>query len=58
MALKPLKPCNKVGCNKLTRDKYCEQHAHLKADFIKESRQFYDNYKRDAKLTNFYNSQE
>lgn len=58
MAQKPLKPCNKVGCNKLTRDKYCEQHAHLKVDFIKESRQFYDNYKRDTTLTNFYNSPE
>lgn len=56
MALKPLTICNKIGCNKLTREKYCEDHAHLKVDYLKESRNFYDKYKRDKRITDFYNS--
>lgn len=56
MANKPLKPCNKMGCNALTRDSYCESHAYLKVEYLKESRKFYDNYKKDKKITNFYNS--
>ncbi len=29
MANRPLKPCNKTGCNQLTREKYCSQHQDL-----------------------------
>jgi 5-methylcytosine-specific restriction protein A len=29
MALRSMKPCNKLGCPNLTRDKYCEEHIAL-----------------------------
>ncbi|MET3196053.1 HNH endonuclease [Gottfriedia sp. OAE603] len=41
---KPLKPCNKYGCNQLTRDKYCESHRQL-PEQRKSSNQRGYNYK-------------
>ena len=35
MANKPLKPCNKIGCRQLTRDKYCDQHQELTNSYDK-----------------------
>jgi 5-methylcytosine-specific restriction protein A len=29
MPSKPLKPCNKVGCPNLTRERYCDSHKSL-----------------------------
>jgi 5-methylcytosine-specific restriction protein A len=29
MALRSMKPCNKLGCHTLTRDRYCEDHKQL-----------------------------
>ncbi|MDF2567900.1 MAG: endonuclease [Oscillospiraceae bacterium] len=26
---KPLRPCNKIGCNSLTRERYCELHSNI-----------------------------
>lgn len=58
VALKPVKPCKKMGCHKLTRDGYCDDHIHLKSDFIKEDRKFYDTHKKDKRIVSFYNSKE
>jgi 5-methylcytosine-specific restriction protein A len=33
MPSKPLKPCNKLGCPNLTRDKYCEIHKQLTTNY-------------------------
>lgn len=52
MARRPLKPCHEIGCNNLTRSKYCETHEHKQAD----DHRFYDRYIRDKKTTNFYKS--
>lgn len=45
------------GCNKLTKESYCENHAHLKAEKeLKRYKQY--NKQRDPVLTKFYNSKE
>jgi 5-methylcytosine-specific restriction enzyme A len=49
---KPLKPCNYIGCSKLTRKKYCEQHEYKT---VYDTR-FYDQYVRDKESTKFYKS--
>ena len=36
MALKPLRPCNEIGCSELTRDRYCEKHLHKQKERNKE----------------------
>jgi 5-methylcytosine-specific restriction protein A len=33
MPSKPLKPCNKLGCPNLTRDKYCDNHKQLDTNY-------------------------
>lgn len=40
MPSKPLKPCNKIGCPKLTRERYCEDHKELSNN--------YDQYRGNA----------
>lgn len=35
MPSKPLKPCNKVGCHNLTRDRYCDDHKQLHYQYDK-----------------------
>ncbi|MEK4606553.1 HNH endonuclease [Geobacillus sp. FSL W8-1251] len=60
MPNRPLKPCNKIGCTNLTRDRYCEQHKHL-AEKRQRSRQNdkeYDKYKRNQQARAFYHSKE
>ena len=60
MPNKPLKPCNKIGCTNLTRERYCEQHKHL-AEQRQRSRQNdkeYDKYKRNQQARTFYHSRE
>lgn len=32
---KPLRPCNKVGCPNLTRDRYCDEHNQLNNQYDK-----------------------
>lgn len=32
MPLKPPRPCNKPGCGRLTRERYCEQHKPAKQE--------------------------
>ena len=37
MALRPQKPCNAQGCNRLTRNpRYCDDHLHLLKSFTRE----------------------
>jgi 5-methylcytosine-specific restriction enzyme A len=55
MASKAFKECNKLGCYKLTRSKYCETHAYIE----KEQKKYYQktyNVKRDYQNDKFYSS--
>jgi 5-methylcytosine-specific restriction enzyme A len=54
MAAKPLRPCSKMGCHNLTRDKYCDTHKVEQDKQKQESNQHYNRYSRDKKLTDFY----
>jgi 5-methylcytosine-specific restriction enzyme A len=56
MPRKPLKPCNKIGCPNLTRERYCEQHKQINER--SERDKYYDRYKRNKKSKEFYNSTE
>ncbi|WP_427340638.1 HNH endonuclease [Caloranaerobacter sp. DY30410] len=60
MPLKPLRPCKKIGCSKLTRDKtgYCEEHRILAEQSRKEMNKYYDENIRDKRAAAFYNSSE
>ncbi len=58
MVNKPLKPCNKFGCNHLTREQYCQEHKHKSIEQKKERNRYYDKYKRDKKSDSFYRSRE
>lgn len=40
MPSKPLKPCNQIGCNELTRERYCGKH--------KQQPQEYDRHRGNA----------
>jgi|SRR5690625_146553 len=51
---KPLKPCNEIGCNELTRDAYCD--AHKKAS--RKRYRIYNKNVRDKTIDNFYRSKE
>lgn len=50
--LKPLRPCNKQGCGRLTRNGYCELHLNVKS----ENNRYYDKYQRNKKHDRFYHS--
>jgi 5-methylcytosine-specific restriction protein A len=43
---KPKKPCGHRGCPKLTRGRYCEEHAKLKAKQYNRFHRDPDSYKR------------
>jgi 5-methylcytosine-specific restriction protein A len=56
MPQKMLHPCFKQGCPNLTREKYCEAHAHL-AEADKRARQeYYNTAVRDPEAQRFYES--
>jgi 5-methylcytosine-specific restriction protein A len=55
MPLKPFKQCKQSGCRELTRDGYCETHAHV-ADTNKAERNKYYDKHRDKKYVDFYHS--
>ncbi|MCM3730060.1 HNH endonuclease [Fictibacillus nanhaiensis] len=58
MPVKPLKPCNKMGCPELTNEKYCSKHTEqVKVDKA-EANKLYDLYARDEKSAKFYKSKE
>ncbi|MBW3492284.1 HNH endonuclease [Bacillus sp. FDAARGOS_1420] len=52
MPSKPFKPCQSIGCNELTRDKYCSKHQ----DKVQENTRYYDKYIRNKSSRSFYNS--
>lgn len=54
---KPFKICNKFGCNKLTKDSYCKDHAHIHRQKELQRHKRY-NAERDPVLVKFYNSKE
>jgi len=60
MPSRPLKPCNKIGCTNLTRDRYCDQHKHLaeQRQRDKQRDKHYDKYKRNQQARAFYHSKE
>ncbi|UYL94103.1 HNH endonuclease [Geobacillus phage vB_GthS_PK5.1] len=60
MPSRPLKPCNKIGCTNLTRDRYCDQHKHLaeQRQRDKQRDKHYDKYKRNQQARAFYHSRE
>jgi 5-methylcytosine-specific restriction enzyme A len=51
---KPFKPCNKIGCNNLTRDRYCVVHI----DEQQKKERQYDREVRNQEHVKFYNSKE
>ncbi|MGQ0453174.1 HNH endonuclease, partial [Bacillus sp. SS-TM] len=52
MPSKPFKPCKSLGCNELTRDKYCAKHIAKE----KETVRYYDKHIRNKSSRSFYNS--
>ncbi len=51
---KPKRPCKEIGCNKLTRESWCDVHKKN----VQEIHQEYNRYKRDGKANAFYQSRE
>src|SRR5690625_565487 len=53
---KSLRPSNQIGCNNLTKIKYCEQHKKQNVNEKKESNNSYDKYIRSKGTNTFYQS--
>jgi 5-methylcytosine-specific restriction enzyme A len=60
MPNKPLRPCNKIGCPNLTKNRYCKQHKHLAEQRQRTRRndKEYDKHKRNQQARAFYHSRE
>jgi 5-methylcytosine-specific restriction enzyme A len=60
MPSRPLKPCNKIGCTELTRERYCNKHKHLaeQRQRIRRNDKEYDKNKRNQQARAFYHSRE
>src|SRR5690625_4849831 len=60
MVMKPLRPCNKVGCKNITDKAYCNDHKYIPLKRNKENKRkydrYYDLYKRDQTSRIFYSS--
>lgn len=60
--MKPLRPCNYINCNNLTRTSYCEGHSYIveerKKEREKERYKKYNKYKRDKETQKFYDGRE
>ncbi|MBW3496838.1 HNH endonuclease [Bacillus sp. FDAARGOS_1420] len=54
MPSKPFKQYKSLGCNELTRDKYCSKHQ----DKVQENTRYYDKYIRNKSSRSFYNSKQ
>ena len=54
--MRPLRPCNKIGCNNLTRESYCKEHKHIIDEQRKERHKHYDKHQRDQDASKFYGS--
>ena len=53
-----LRPCRRIGCNNLTREKYCEEHIYIETEKKVDRNKYYDRNIRDRKTTDFYNSDD
>ncbi|WP_017435133.1 HNH endonuclease [Saccharococcus caldoxylosilyticus] len=60
MPNKPLRPCNKIGCPNLTKNRYCKQHKHLveQRQRTRRNDKEYDKHKRNQQARAFYHSRE
>lgn len=58
MNKRPLRPCKKVGCHNLTRERYCETHSNIEIENKAISNKYYDKYKRNKKHDSFYKSKD
>lgn len=56
MVTKPRRPCSKPGCRNLTRERFCEDHAHIAEQQRKDRHRHYDQYQRDQQAAAFYKS--
>src|SRR5690625_3359335 len=56
MVMKPLSPCNKIGCKNITGESYCEEHQHIVEERNKERNRHYNKHKRNQELQRFYDS--
>jgi len=56
MAQKKLHVCNKIGCNNLTRNRFCEQHEYIEAEEKKAINKRYNQNRTDDKEQSFYKS--
>lgn len=59
MPNKPLKMCNRPGCNALTRSRYCDKHTAVSQEEAAARNRHYDEHvrqQRDRKYTEFYHS--
>lgn len=54
MAQKKLHECNKMGCNTLTRERFCEQHKYIETDEKKAIARRYNQTRTDDKEQSFY----
>lgn len=62
MPRRPLRPCNKQGCAKLTDNKWCDRHIEAEqlkeASYSKERTKYYNKENRTPEHIAFYNSKE
>jgi 5-methylcytosine-specific restriction protein A len=56
MAQKKLHVCNKMGCNNLTRNRFCEQHEYIEIEERKAINRRYNQNRTDDKEQAFYKS--
>lgn len=56
MPNKPLKPCNKIGCNELTKNRYCDKHEQEEKKIKADGNSYYDKNKRNQETNVFYHS--
>ena len=54
MPYKKLHKCNKIGCNNLTRNRYCEKHEYIEIEQKKAWNRKYNSKRDDDKEQAFY----
>ena len=54
MPLKKLHKCNKLGCNNLTRNRYCKEHEYIELEQKRIINRRYNQHRTDDKEQAFY----
>ena len=54
MPLKKLHKCNKLGCNNLTRNRYCKEHEYIELEQKRVINRRYNQHRTDDKEQAFY----